>query len=212
MDSGRISVVAALAVFVGPIVTLKIAREERRTSLVVANKQIVAPMRQVWINNLRDKVADVLSTASWYYMSGRDPEHLEDDMEEAGDRVEKRLRFRVQEVELMLNLPEEDHRLLHEKLNAVVECCFAGSENYAEFPHRIREASQVCQRVLKREWNRVRAKIDPSQEGASAIPAEPYMKGAVHRQLTSYEHTHGDGSNIANNLTRATGLKSASSG
>ena len=66
-------VVAALAVFVGPWISARATNRQVRASLIAANKQIVAPMRQAWINSLREKVADVLSTAWWYYVSGEDP-------------------------------------------------------------------------------------------------------------------------------------------
>jgi len=58
-------VVAALAVFVGPAISLRIAKRQIRASSALANnqlrsaldagnKQITAPMRQAWINSLRD--------------------------------------------------------------------------------------------------------------------------------------------------------------
>jgi hypothetical protein len=54
-------VVAGLAVFVGPIISLQIARRQVASSLQVANKQITAPMRQSWINSLRDLLAELTS-------------------------------------------------------------------------------------------------------------------------------------------------------
>src|ERR1035437_5167435 len=52
-------VVAALAVFVGPIISLYIGRRQVASTLEVANKQITAPMRQAWINSLRDLLAEL---------------------------------------------------------------------------------------------------------------------------------------------------------
>jgi hypothetical protein len=46
--------VALLAVFVGPLVQMRIARRQIRASIEVANKQITASMRQAWVTNLRD--------------------------------------------------------------------------------------------------------------------------------------------------------------
>lgn len=65
-------VVAALAVFVSPLVswlvarrqfknTLELTQRQINSSLAVANKQIIAPMRQKWINDLRDLVAELTS-------------------------------------------------------------------------------------------------------------------------------------------------------
>jgi hypothetical protein len=47
-------VVAALAVFVGPIISWRIAKRQVTANFATSNKQIIAPMRQAWINNLRD--------------------------------------------------------------------------------------------------------------------------------------------------------------
>jgi len=38
--------VAAIAVFVGPLISWSIANRQVQSSLAVANKQIIAPMRQ----------------------------------------------------------------------------------------------------------------------------------------------------------------------
>jgi hypothetical protein len=46
-------IVAALAVCFGPWISLRIAKRRMASSAEVANKQITAPMRQAWINNLR---------------------------------------------------------------------------------------------------------------------------------------------------------------
>ena len=90
-------VVAALAVFIGPWIAARATERQIRAGLLAANKQIVAPMRQAWINSLREKVAHVLSTAWWYYVSGEDPSGPDQDGL-AGSRVEKRLRFVIQEL------------------------------------------------------------------------------------------------------------------
>jgi len=76
-------VVAALAVFISPLVSFFISRgqiknslelNQRQTnsSLAVANKQIVAPMRQKWINDLRDLIAELASDSLHYFRSGHD--------------------------------------------------------------------------------------------------------------------------------------------
>jgi Zn-dependent protease with chaperone function len=63
-------VVAALAVFVGPLISWFVSKRQLASSLEVANKQVVAPMRQAWINNLRDVLSELLSSALHYYVSG----------------------------------------------------------------------------------------------------------------------------------------------
>lgn len=59
-------IVAILAVFIGPIISLRIARRQVCSSLEIANKQVIAPMRQAWINNLRDLISELTSSALHY--------------------------------------------------------------------------------------------------------------------------------------------------
>ena len=63
-------VVAALAVFVGPLISWLVAKHQVASSLEVANKQIIAPMRQAWINSLRDLLAELTSSALHYHVAG----------------------------------------------------------------------------------------------------------------------------------------------
>src|SRR5216683_8062210 len=87
-------VVAALAVFVGPFISLRVARRQVMASLEVANKQITAPMRQAWINSLRDLLAELTSSAQHYYVAG---------FEDRTDQEYQRLTLLEQKVRLMLN-------------------------------------------------------------------------------------------------------------
>jgi len=89
-------IIAALAVGVGPYITLRISRRQIELSRRIASKQIVAPMRQVWINELRNKVAELSSSAlhCWNTGSGLDART---------DAEVRRLGQLEQEIELMIN-------------------------------------------------------------------------------------------------------------
>lgn len=156
-------VVAILAVFVGPWLSARATGRQVRAGLLAANKQIVAPMRQAWINSLREKVADVLSTSWWYHVSGEDPTGVDNDGL-AGSRVERRTRFVIQEIELMLNLTEPDHVALLDALNGTVKLCYGGGDRHADFADQHRATGEICRRVLKREWNRVNAELPYEQK------------------------------------------------
>ena len=65
-------IVAAIAVFFGPWISLRIAKRQMASSAEVANKQITAPMRQAWINNLRDLIAELAGDALHYFPAGHD--------------------------------------------------------------------------------------------------------------------------------------------
>ncbi len=71
-------IVAALAVFVGPFVTAWVARVQMRASLRAANKQIVGPMRQQWIEALRDLIAELSSEAHRVFVTERSSSPDED--------------------------------------------------------------------------------------------------------------------------------------
>jgi hypothetical protein len=87
-------IVAALAVFIGPIISWRIAKRQIASSLDVANKPIIVPMRQAWINNLRDLLAELISSSLRYYVAGY------------GDRKDEeyqRLTLLEHKAQLMLN-------------------------------------------------------------------------------------------------------------
>ncbi len=69
-------IVAALAVFVGPLISWLVAKRQLASSLEVANKQIIAPMRQAWINDLRDLLAELTSSVGESPPQYADPEEL----------------------------------------------------------------------------------------------------------------------------------------
>jgi len=78
-------VIAALAVFFGPLIQLRIARYQMRATadltekqlkntLSVAKLQIISPIRQHWIDDLRDNVAELISTAQAHWIFSKDTE------------------------------------------------------------------------------------------------------------------------------------------
>lgn len=159
--------VALLAVVVGPWVTWRVTKYQSDVSLRLANKQIIAPMRQAWINRLREATADLLSIAWWYYVSGQAGEEPEDNDHAAGIKVERRLRFLLQEIDLMLNPVEDDHRALYHELDQVIGAAFPGSGYMADFSRHHAEATRICKTVLKREWEVT--KMEGLTDGATAI-------------------------------------------
>lgn len=151
--------VAALAVFIGPFVAWRVARRQSETALKVARKQIVAPMRQKWIDALRDRVSEILSTAHWFYVSGM--EHvakLDDDEDWDNERikVDRKMLFLLNQVELMLNPKEEDHVSLLGALKQVRVATHPGESRSPDFRAVVERANDLCKKVLKREWERVK--------------------------------------------------------
>lgn len=144
--------IAALAVFIGPMISLRIAKRQVKSSLEVANKQITAPMRQAWINNLRDLLAELTSSALHYFVAG---------FEDRKDEEYQRLTFLEEKVRLMLNAKEEDHKQLEQLIRRMVVALEVGrKEGQQEFVAAHPAVIDLARQVLKREWNRIKEHIE----------------------------------------------------
>lgn len=149
--------VALVAAIAGPLITWLVARfqlrlqreqfvrqsqqfgeqiaEQRRQS----KQQVISPMRQGWINALRDSVAETLSQASLFHLRSEPPT--------SGDRDQ--LAAREAKLELLLNPDEIDHRDLLGAVRFVVNSIGADGK---EFHDGHRKAVALAQKVLKQEW------------------------------------------------------------
>lgn len=143
-------VVAILAVLVGPIISWKVAKRHVASSLKIANKQIVAPMRQAWINSLRDLIAEISSSALHYYQAG---------YEDRKDEEYKRMTELEGKISLMLNFKEDDHKKLHDLISKMLASIERekGGDNIFIATHP--EVLALSRDILKREWNRVKEDI-----------------------------------------------------
>jgi hypothetical protein len=158
-------VIAALAVFFGPMITLRISRRQNELSRRIADqqielsrriasKQIVAPMRQMWINDLRNKVAELSSSALYYWNTGFD---------EQTDEKTRRIWQLEEEIKLLINPKEEDHQHLVDTIRQLLWAMEkgVGAEGAAdEFAAARHNTSVLSQKIFKTEWNRVKDDIE----------------------------------------------------
>ncbi|HKV96212.1 MAG TPA: hypothetical protein VJR90_01810 [Gammaproteobacteria bacterium] len=144
-------IIAVLAVFIGPLVSLRIAKRQIQLSLGVANKQIIAPMRQVWINNLRDLLAELLSRSRHYYTAG---------FEDRTDQEYLRLTLLEYKIKLMLNAKENDHKQLEELIRMMISSLEQGREKDQEFVDTHQKLVALSRQVFKREWDVVKEPIN----------------------------------------------------
>jgi len=149
-------VTAMLAVLFGPLISWFIAKRRDDISLKVAKKQVVAPIRQKWIDRLRDLIAEMLSIAHYYHIAQAGDDSPEG--EEAETEVHKKMLFLQREVELMINPKESEHRELAERLGKLA-FGLNDRENWYSFGTQITEATELAQRILKTEWTRVKDEI-----------------------------------------------------
>lgn len=111
-----------------------------------ANKQIIGPMRQAWIDNLRDILAELLSSVLHYYAAG---------YEDRTDEEYRRVTFLEAKVQLMLNPDEEDHENLERLIREMVGALARADKSNA-FPDLYEQVRALSRQILKREWNRVK--------------------------------------------------------
>ena len=137
---------ALLAVVVGPIVTVYVARRQIRASVVSNN-------RQQWINQLRDTIADLLAKQQ---MARTLNSNFHSD-ERSLPRIEDvtRLGYKIQ---LLINPNESDHATLADSIAKIINSMNMQNEQHSAFDIA-KHAEQVLtlsQGILKREWERVK--------------------------------------------------------
>ena len=180
MDISILSlIVAALAVFFGPVISWKIAkhqicasaelaRDQMRSALEMSNKQITAPMRQAWINKLRELLVELTSSALHYWEAG-----YEDRTEEEYQRVT----FLQAHIQLMLNSNEDDHQCLEVLMRRMVTEIEKGRSD--EFPGIHGEVIDLSRTILKREWDRVKEPYTDRLHPSATAQALVCPKGSL---------------------------------
>lgn len=133
--------VAFLALFVAPIVNARISR-----------RQVIAPMRQAWINTLRDEIAEFVSVVSIERMhicpSDDDEESFKREAHREDRSRYERLKLIAAGVELHINPKEEDHRNLVVKINKIVDAYHDNHDTRDDLQSLV----ELSQKVLKNEW------------------------------------------------------------
>ena len=148
-------IVAGLAVFAGPIISFIIAKRQIASSLATSHKQVIAPMRQAWINSLRDLLAELTSKTLYYYVAG---------FEERKDSECQHLTLLEHRTLLMLNPTEDDHMELERLIRKMISSLDKGREGSKDFRESHTEVMAVSRRILKREWNVVKETIETTQQ------------------------------------------------
>ena len=140
------SIVALLAVVISWW-SLTIANRQMRASVKTADKQITAPMRQAWIDKLRELLAKLTSGSTHYGLTGTDG---------LPDEEGTALLLLLDHIRLMLNPKEDDHQRLAKLLHEMVGNIGSTPANKDEFLEIREKVLNLSQTVLKREWNRVK--------------------------------------------------------
>lgn len=139
---------ALVAVMVGPAVSLWVARRQIRASVVSSN-------RQAWINDLRSSIAEFLAevnlASSIKQAGGHDEKWIE--------RMQKIMQLN-HKIDLLINPKESDHanlaNLIGEATNAMAGAIRPKADTSDEWDKRNQRITELSQRILKREWDRVK--------------------------------------------------------
>lgn len=111
----------------------------------IGRNQLIGPMRQAWINNLRDKVSTLIAAAeSLYYERAQNPHE-----------VLLRIKQLNEEIILTVNPTEDDHKALLELLETIILAVDGKTKEHSFIPiaHNVRK---LTQKILKTEWDRVK--------------------------------------------------------
>lgn len=134
-----VPLIAALVAFSGVLITLILQWRNFNKQLKSAHALKVAEMRQAWINNLRDAMSKFQS-----FGVTPDLNHLaEREFYEFGTRIE-----------LLMNPNDPEYPALHACLYR-----FLSAEDMIEKYSANPEYVEVCQRILKREWETLKREI-----------------------------------------------------
>ncbi len=134
------SLIALLAVIVGPLISLRIAR-----------RQTISPMRQKWINVLRSKIVEYVTELRTAILPLEGQYPLAD--KEVIVFYKRVVSIRI-EIELMLNPEEEDHN----KLISLMKDSIEENETKGKIINKkkLRELLDDTKKVLKSEWKVVK--------------------------------------------------------
>jgi hypothetical protein len=136
--------VSLIAVVVGSIVTFNVAK-----------RQIVSPIRQKWIDELRELMSQYLSESRRALIMGEGEGIL--DTDKTDEELFRKLLYLEQKLELMLNSKERDHIDLIATVREITDEVHHGFGNIMKFGAKLESASKQCQKILKSEWVRVKS-------------------------------------------------------
>jgi hypothetical protein len=138
------AVTALLAVIVGPFLTMRASKN-----------QMLGPMRQAWINSLRDTVSEFISSVYVGHLETGVLSHDEQVREAATAARHAHFQKTVQlkeKIALLSNYKESEHQ----ELVRLVNSAFAAYETGRDTAVALKALREWSQQVLKTEWDVVK--------------------------------------------------------
>lgn len=136
-------IIAGLAVFFGPLVSILITMKTLKLNSKIASKSLISPIRQQWINELRNTIIEITAKSSRYTVSGT---------EDRKDIEYYRITELEHKIKLLINPKENDHNKLTDLIKDMITNLYKGSlESEVIFWEKHREVLEISQKILKRE-------------------------------------------------------------
>jgi hypothetical protein len=126
---------------------LDVARLQTETALAVAYKQVIATMRQKWIDNLRERISEFVSIVVSFHRV-RMVTALAAERSKSEEHAETlRMVLLLTQVELMLNPIEPDHIELFDKLKKIKRAAWNEGPN-SGVEDAVTHMSECCKKVV----------------------------------------------------------------
>ncbi len=150
MENNTISIisllVALLAVFFGPIISIIIAKMQ----LKGVSRQILSPIRQKWINELTEVLAKISSKSLHYWTSG---------FEDRSDEDYYELTFLEYKLGLLLDTKTSSHLEIIKIIRELVSELQSTKDNTQKFQELHEELMDIGRKILKHEREKIEKDI-----------------------------------------------------
>ncbi|MEZ6934163.1 MULTISPECIES: hypothetical protein [Aeromonas] len=146
--------------FIGPVIAATIAGCISFIVTVLSKDQKTSEFRQAWIDSLRDEISELLS--SLHIMSEvvntkrEDNEDEKEIMRYLYDKHDEFVKINTLHIKIKLRLNTKEHKDILLMLTQLDEMQFATSSS-GEVGNIMEKITTESQRILKKEWNRVKA-------------------------------------------------------
>jgi len=141
-------IIAGIAVIFGPLISIFITKKTLIANSKIASKNLISPIRQEWINDLRNTIVEITAKSSHYAVSGT---------EDRKDAEYYRITELEHKIKLLINPKEADHNNLVEMIREMTTNLYKGNrESETIFWEKHRDIISLSQKILKREWERVK--------------------------------------------------------
>ena len=155
------SIVALVALFVGPLISLRITNKQISASAQLNRRQIISPMRQVWMNDLRNKTSELLHLLDRLYLFFHGGKEIHDiykrlKWEFAPSDADGKIDLLNYEIVLMLNGTENDHRNFSDLIHKCKMSVYNNKITNEEFYGIHRDIMRLCTSILRSEWDKVK--------------------------------------------------------